>query len=214
MSNNERIGNGDDLQGDFTFEAETARALSELPQHRGARTNRKSRHLTNLISQQERIVSAITGLITDRQISINKFQAALDGLDEDANRQSCESQLKDAEKKPTSISLVKAFLSCDPDTRSPKQFGEVISLALENQALRIKYLRGSAQDLKAALDDAWFGHCVRAGNEHLEASAQHARSMGFIEMLLKTPRFARMKVSLPLSAQREAASQARPSCDA
>lgn len=154
------------------------------------------------LTDPQRIQATLLAAKKERDAAIEKNQNILKQIPEGGNISGPEQALDEAKKKPTSISLVKAFLLCNPNTRSRKSFANTLVEGLENQSFRIKWLRGSPIDLKQALKDDWIDYCMKPGNEHLPESSPHEISMGFIGMILSSRRYSAMKVSLPPSTER------------
>ena len=147
----------------------------------------------------QRIIHTISELVAARQQEINRYQTVLDTLDEQANKETVEGLLKDAKKKPSSISLVKAFLSCDPNTRNAEDFANTLKIGLSTSGIRIKWLRKTPEELAQQLKDDWIDHCMKSGNQHLTNSPDHIEQMGVIAMLLGNRRYKNMKINLPRS---------------
>jgi hypothetical protein len=94
------------------------------------------------------------------------------------------------------ISIVRAYLSCDPQQRTPEFFANVLELGLNQGSIKIRWLKKSPSELSQMIKDDWFEHCIKTGNEALANSFNSHRDMGFINLLLYHRRYAKMSIVL------------------
>ena len=144
MSDDEKAKADVALQGDHSFEKEVEAALAGDPQKRGSRSRRrKQRDAVDpetkalITSNAKRIADYIASLNAERDEAVSRYEAILNSLDEGANTQGAQQQLDEAKKKPTSISLVKAFLTCDPSNRTSYLFSQALYGLLKENKLAI-----------------------------------------------------------------------------
>lgn len=159
MENDRKANTDSTLQGDHSFEKEIEAALSGDPQKRGSRSRRRKQRdsidpetKALITNNAQRITDHIASLNADHDEAVSRYAAILQTLSKGANTQGAQQQLQEVKKKPTSISLVKAFLLCDPRQRTSYLFSQALYGLLKENKLAVSDPNISPEELLHIID--------------------------------------------------------------